>query len=300
MKKNCNVTELSNEQLVIRIQSGIDVADNMATLYRQNKGMLARLANWYKRYAEFDDLMQEGYIGLSAAVDHFEQERDIQFITYAVFWIRQSMLHYIEKLSPVSISMYQQIKKHKRFISQFESVYGRKPDINESCHFLGVNREQFHKVMESEIMTKVQSLDCPVGEDETATLCDTLTAEISVENDVLDKIQREELKRLIWSMVDQLKEEQQTVIRMRYQEDKTLKEIGQELGKSPERIRIIEGNAFREFRKTKNERLLRPFLVDYIYTYAYRGSVDNFNRTWTSSTEYSAMKLIEMEDRYGK
>lgn len=76
-------------------------------------------------------------------------------------------------------------------------------------------------------------------EDETATLCDTLTAEISVENDVLDKIQREELKRL-----------------------------------------------------------LRPFLVDYICTYAYRGSVDNFNRTWTSSTEYSAMQLIEMENKY--
>lgn len=76
-------------------------------------------------------------------------------------------------------------------------------------------------------------------EDETATLCDMLTAKISVENDMLDKIQREELKTLIWSMVGQLKEEQQTVIRMRYQKDKILKEIGQELGKTPEHIRII-------------------------------------------------------------
>ena len=63
---------MENEQLVARIQAGEDVAENMLKLYNQNKGFLAKMAKRYQGYAELEDLMQEGYIGLSEAVSHFD------------------------------------------------------------------------------------------------------------------------------------------------------------------------------------------------------------------------------------
>lgn len=71
---------MENEQLVARIQAGEDVAENMLKLYDQNKGFIAKVAKKYQGLAELDDLLQEGYIGLSEAVDHFDAGRGVSFI----------------------------------------------------------------------------------------------------------------------------------------------------------------------------------------------------------------------------
>ncbi len=82
---------MDNEQLVARIQAGEDVAGNMLKLYDQNRGFLTSMAKKYQGLAEMDDLLQEGYIGLSEAVDHFDADRGVSFIHYAAFWIRPGM-----------------------------------------------------------------------------------------------------------------------------------------------------------------------------------------------------------------
>lgn len=108
---------MTNEQLVLRIRSGEDVAENMAALYDQNRGMLAKLAIKYQSYTEFDDLMQEGYIGLCHAVDAWKVDKGVPFLSYAVFWIKQSMYRYIENNgSSIRIPVHQRgrIRKYKQ------------------------------------------------------------------------------------------------------------------------------------------------------------------------------------------
>lgn len=140
----------------------------------------------------------------------------------------------------------------------------------------------------------MDSLDRDILEDGSISLGDTLPGAEGLEDDILDKIQREELKVTIWSMVNFLEEEQAYIIRQRYQGNMTLKELGKERKVSQECIRTIEAKAMRELRKPSRTALLKPFLDEYISTHAYKGSgVESFNRTWTSSTEYAALKLLD-------
>lgn len=86
---------MTNEQLTIRIKAGIDVANNMLQLWQQNRGFIHKIVNQYKAYAEEEDLEQEGYLGLSAAVDHYNPDEGVTFIHYASFWIKQYIARYI-------------------------------------------------------------------------------------------------------------------------------------------------------------------------------------------------------------
>lgn len=87
---------MSNEELVIRIKAGVDVADNMLQLWEQTKSFIHMAARQYQGYAELEDLEQEGYIALYDAVDGYSQEAGCKFLSYASFWIKQRMKRYIE------------------------------------------------------------------------------------------------------------------------------------------------------------------------------------------------------------
>lgn len=81
----------SNEELVKQIQAGADPENDMLLLWNQTRKFVVMLARKYKGYAEHDDLMQEGYLGLYAAATHYSPDLGATFIHYASFWIRQAM-----------------------------------------------------------------------------------------------------------------------------------------------------------------------------------------------------------------
>lgn len=75
----------TNEALVLKIKSGINVADNMLRLWQQNRGFIKKMANRYKGYEDVEDLEQQGYIGLDNAVGGYRPDENVSFITYAAF-----------------------------------------------------------------------------------------------------------------------------------------------------------------------------------------------------------------------
>lgn len=87
---------MTNEELVRAIQSGDCVQENMLSLYNSNRGMIWRTVERFSGYMEMDDLMQEAYICLWAAVNHFEEDRGANFLTYALKVIRRGIQRYIE------------------------------------------------------------------------------------------------------------------------------------------------------------------------------------------------------------
>ena len=86
--------KLSNEQLVLRIKAGENVADNMLSLWQQNKRLISFVAKRYKGHEELEDLEQQGYLGLCYAVNAYNPEAGASFSTYAVFRIRQNISGY--------------------------------------------------------------------------------------------------------------------------------------------------------------------------------------------------------------
>lgn len=283
-----------NEQLVIRICAGIDEADNTLQLWQQNRGYINKIVNHYKAYAEEEDLQQEAYLGLCEAIRHYNPEEEVPFITYAGYWIRQQIGRYIKSNGTVRLPEHIQarVKEYKQMVLKWKVTIGRKPTDREICHYLRISREKLENIKKTVQMAKIGSLDVPVGEDGECSMYDLLPSAINEEEQVIEKIQQEELKEVLWSLVDALPGEQPKIIRLRYQNGMTLRAIAEDKGVTLETIRQQERKGLGELRKPSKSKLLRPFLPDddRIYSMGLQGNgVGSFNRTWTSSTERVAL-----------
>ena len=296
---------MTNEQLTIRIKAGIDVANNMLQLWQQNRGFIHKIVNQYKAYAEEEDLEQEGYLGLSAAVVHYNPDEGVTFLHYASFWIKQYMSRYIKSNGTIRLPEFMQgrIREYNKMVQKWQQNYHRKPTDGEICHFLDLSWEMLENLKKAVQMAKIGSLDIPIGEDEDCSLYELIPGSIDeeeqVESMVLEKVQKEELCAVVWALVDSLTDTQAKTIRARYQDNMTFREIAEDQGVSVEMARQRERQGLRELRKPSKSKLLRPFLPDdnRIYSMGLQGNgVGSFNRTWTSSTERAALRDWELEE----
>lgn len=292
---------MSNEELAIRIKAGIDTAENMSLLYDQVKGFIHSVAWWFRGREELEDLEQEGYLALYDAIDGFDPVSGYTFLTYAGYWIRQRIQRYIhDKGTCVRLPVYlhERIDAYKELVKAFRAEYNREPSEGEIAHYLGLGIDQVQSLKRDVQMANLDSLDRTVeGMDGSQVVIgDIVPDKACIEDEAVDRVQAEQLKAVLWGMVDKLPDQQSAVMRKRYQEGMTLRGAGEAYGMSPESIRRIEGKALRELRKPKRANVLRSFLPesDRIYGMGLSGNgVGRFNRTWTSSTERAALRLVE-------
>lgn len=285
---------MTNEQLVARIQAGENEAENMLALWQQNKGFIHKMAIKYTAFAELEDLKQECYIGLCHAVEHFNADQDASFIHYAAFWMKQVMLRYIDNCcSNVRIPVHarNEILQYKKIYGEYRKLYGKEPTEFEMRYFLGVSIEKLESIKKNALVVKIRSLDETVGgDDEDILLSDTVASEECFEDDLIKRLDNAAMKESLWKIVDNLDSNMATVLRQRYQDKRTLKEIGESLGVSTERTRQIERNALRKLRIPSKCAPFKCYYEQYLSAGPiYHVGVDRFNRTWTSSVEAEAL-----------
>lgn len=291
---------MTNEQLAARIQAGENVGNNMAILYDQVKDFIHAMAYKYHGQGELEDLEQEGFLALYDAIDHYEADQGVKFLTYASHWIRQRMQKYIQNTgSPLRLSAGRQeaIRKYRKFCTEFQAEQGCKPTEAELCRSLWLTLEQLREIQYDACMTAVKSLDAPIkgaeGEEDT-TLGELAASAADPCEELLDRLEQEELCSILWQCVDSLPGKQPDVIRSRYKDNMTMKQCGQLCGISEAEVRKQQLKALRSLRSGENAKKLRPFLPEdaWIYSGALIGNgVERFNHTWTSSTERIAMEL---------
>ena len=291
---------MTNEQLAVRIRAGENVGDNMAILYDQVKDFIHAMAYKYHGQGELEDLKQEGFLALYDAIDHYEADQGVKFLTYASHWIRQRMQKYIQNTgSPLRLSAGRQkaIRKYRKFCTEFQTEQGRKPTEAELCRSLWLTLEQLREIQYDACMTAVKSLDAPIkgaeGEEDT-TLGELAAFAADPCEELLDRLEQEELCSVLWQCVDSLPGKQPDVIRSRYKDNMTMKQCGQFCGISEAEARKQQLKALRSLRTGKNAKLLYPFVLEdeRIYSGALIGNgVERFNHTWTSSTERVALEL---------
>lgn len=288
---------MTNEELVEKIQVGEDVADNMLQLWQQNRGFIHKIVNQYKAFAEVEDLEQEGYLGFSEAVRHYDPGKGVTFLHYASYWIKQYIVRYIKGNGIVRLPEHiqERIRKYNGIVQKWQQDHHRSPSDEEICYFYGVSEKMLDKVHKARVMAQIGSLDVPVGEETENTLYDLLPCPTDSTEQAIEKIQAEQLRSILWLMVKELPGNEPEIIWKRYREELTFKEIGQQLGISVEAVRQWEKKGLRELRKPSKARILEGFLEDgRIYNSALHGNgVSSFNRTWTSSTERAALKSLE-------
>lgn len=288
---------MTNEQLAIRIQTGENIAENMLQLWEQTQAFIQQQARRYQSRAEKEDLEQEGFIGLCQAVDNYDPSQNVQFLTYAAFWIKQAMVRYIQNnCSTIRISTGRRdnIRKFQEVVNTFEKEYGRKPTETEISYFFKADVKTIRKLEEAAQMSQIGSLDCYLTDHSETTVGDTVPDPVNLEGNILDDIQQKQLRKTLWPLVDDLPGDCPQVIQARYCEGLSIEATGAKLGIDPGQARKMERKALNRLRTTGSRKLM-PFLDEYISVHAFHGNgVETFNQTWTSSTERIAIDLTNI------
>lgn len=285
---------MTNEQIVIRIKAGIDVAKNMLTLWEENQALIKMIVKQYDK-GETEDLMQEAYIGLCDAVDGYKPEMGVKFMSYAPYRIKTRVRRYLFANNPFGVPEYMQelIKKDRRMTAAFLQQLGRNPTDRERMKNLHLTRKQLESLDKAKDM-RLGSMDTPTGEDENGTLYDITEGCAGIEDAAIDDMVLNDLNATLWGMVDSLPKQEAAAIRGRFQKNLTYQQCGDMIGITRDRARSVEAKGLRTLRHPKNSNKLKPFLDGYevIRAEGIKGTgVGRFENTWTSATERVALGI---------
>jgi RNA polymerase primary sigma factor len=247
---------LSKEQehiIARRINNGEAKNRSYNDLVQSNLSFVVKIASEYRNMGlPFEDLLNEGNIGLIEAAHHFDHNRGTKFITYAIWWIRKSILKALSQHSAmVRIPNYQlkKVRNVRNTGRMLSRVLGREADREEISRELRVTIAKIDEILQ--IKMRELSLDDKVGRNKDTPISDYLVDGRSVNPE--DELIRHENQGLIRVALRNLSDQEQAVIVNRFGLEGgrvfTLKEIGEKLGVSRERVRQIESQAKLRLRK---------------------------------------------------
>lgn len=238
-------------------------------LLTSNMRFVVNVAKKYQnRGLDLEDLISEGYVGLIEAVEKFDVNRGYHFISYAVWWIRQSILKAIsEKSRGIRLPMNKtnelgQIEKAQKAIRR-EGNKSEDEELSEIASMLGMTKYHVREMMD--ISREILSLDAPVVADENgkSTLGDFLQNDAS--SDPLEQVLNSSLKDAINSVLNSLDSKSAAVLRMRYglngEKGMSLAQVGAKFNLTKERIRQIEKKAISKIQNSYRSDLLSDYVV---------------------------------------
>ena len=251
--------KLLTKEEEIKLAESIKQGDPKAVqeMVRRNLKYVVTVANKYRGFGmSLQDLIEEGNIGLIQAAKRFDVSRNVKFITYAVWWIKQAIMHSLaEQSGTVKLPVKQagKITKFNKKSQQMCQDMEREPTQSEVAKSLGYGDDEINSIMRA-YRTHL-SLDTPLKNDEQTPYLDLLENQDHIPYD--DQIMQESLSEKVDQMLEDLSEREATILKMRFGfsgEVKTLEEIGKEIGLSRERVRQIEKRAKERLKsKLQNE-----------------------------------------------
>lgn len=291
---------MTNEQIVEKIRNGYSVTENMQLLYENNLPLIKRMIKPYTAYENAEDLLQEAYFGLWEAVQHYETSKNVLFMTYAGYWIKQSVQQYIENCgSVVRIPSHarQKMIRYNKTVQKLTQKYGRTPTDKEIADSMQISVSEVEHL--KTYSQSISSLDAPVNENTDTTLGESIQADYSLENAVIDKMYEEHSESELWGIVERYTADRENhIIKEYYLHNKSMPDIASEEHMSVSVIRNIKERGLRKLRFGKAEKaLLRAFEITErgIYRTGMRGYCEH---NFTSTVEYIALRRVELGEEY--
>jgi RNA polymerase primary sigma factor len=260
--KESMITAEEEVELARRIRAGDQKTQDR--LVNANLRFVVSVAKQYQNQGlSLPDLINEGNCGLIKAAGRFDETRGFKFISYAVWWIRQSILQALAEQSRIirlPLNQVGSLNKIKKASSKLEQLFERAPSADEIAEKLDVPEHKISAAMR--ISTRYISVDAPLISDEDAMFLDTYIPEESEDTD--EPLMRESLGHEIQRSLASLNEKEREVINMYYgigmSHGLTLEEIGAKFDLTRERVRQIKEKAIRRLKQTARNRLLKAYL----------------------------------------
>ena len=256
------ITAEEEVELAQKIKAGDEKALDKMT--KANLRFVVSVAKQYQNQGlTLPDLINEGNLGLIKAAKRFDETRGFKFISYAVWWIRQSILQALAEHSRIvrlPLNRVGTISKINKAAERLEQEFERSPRADELARQLDMKPKEVNDAQR--ISRRHHSLDTPFSDDDKNCLMDVIEDNKTEAPDkelLMDSLQEE-----VSAALDTLKEREREVIRMYFGIDReyalTLNEIGEEFGLTRERVRQIKEKAIRRLRHRSRSRKLRQYL----------------------------------------
>lgn len=247
-------------ELSIRIQRGDRLA--LSRLVNANLRFVVSVAKQYQsKGLGLIDIINEGNVGLIKAAQRFDPTRGFKFISYAVWWIRQSILQAIsEKSRLVRLPSNQEglISKIKKYRNAFMQTYQREPDANEISTALNIEEEKVAVALDTSF--RPVSMDAPVSENDDTAIIDLITTNDTTTDRGLEI---ESLSTQLDIALSTLPEREKQILKMSFginQPERSLDEISQFIGLSKERVRQLKEKAIKTLQLPQSKNLLRSYI----------------------------------------
>ena len=248
-------------ELARRIRQGDEEA--LEKLVRANLRFVVSVAKQYQNQGlTLSDLINEGNLGLIRAAEKFDETRGFKFISYAVWWIRQSILQALAEQSRIvrlPLNQVGSINKMNKMIAQFEQKHNRQPTDAELAEMLEISEAKLLQSRRN--ASRHKSIDAPVKDDDSSSLADLIENNDAPRADA--ELMKESLSIEIERALSTLTKREADVIRYFFginAPEMTLEEIGEHLGLTRERVRQIREKAIRRLRHSSRSALLKQFL----------------------------------------
>jgi RNA polymerase primary sigma factor len=215
----------------------------------QNKGM------------SLPDMINEGNLGLIKAAERFDETRGFKFISYAVWWIRQSILQALaEKAVRLPLNRFSHISKIKRAIAVLEQKYEREPTIVEITQALELSPADVKEAIKN--AAQYISFDAPFAENEEGNLYDVLLIEdtSSPDRELISDSLREEIERVVNTLTQREANFIRLIFGLNGERVHTLEEIGEKYDLTRERIRQIKEKAIKRLKHSSRSKILITYL----------------------------------------
>ena len=248
-------------ELAQRIKKGDREA--LEKLTKANLRFVVSVAKQYQNQGlSLPDLINEGNLGLMKAAEKFDETRGFKFISYAVWWIRQSILQAIAEQSRIvrlPLNQVSSVSKINRALNKFEQENERRPSVNEIAEKVDLPEEKIADAMK--VNSRHVSVDAPFADGEDNSLLDVLPNDDSpmADNELVKESLREEINRALALLNDRERNIIQAFFGIN-EPEMTLEEIGEKFGLTRERVRQIKEKAIRKLRSNTKSKVLKAYL----------------------------------------
>ncbi len=264
------LVEIGREELIstdeeVELAQKIHKGDRRALdkLTRANLRFVVSVAKQYQNQGlALNDLIDEGNLGLIKAAQKFDETRGFKFISYAVWWIRQSILQAISEQSRIVRMPLNQVgfqSKLAKAVVNFEQANERRPSVQELADILETDEGKVREALGTN--GKKVSVDAPFQDDDYNSLIDIMTDEDAPTTD--NNMERESLSKDLEAALSTLSEREQQVLKMLFGigcNEMTAEEVANSLSLTRERVRQIKERALRRLRDDANINILTKYL----------------------------------------